>query len=439
MLYKHKYKPSIVGYIHLLLLCFLLFISALQIPRISTLITILLPVLPIVDKLMGWQLFSINKILLKQTKFIQTLLILTIFCIVYWTTINDYGFLDKETSWLSYVAQIMRIVSFYIVGFSINYSRLPAYPYNTIIVMTSLVGSTIFYSVLSVLKTLQIRPSLIEQRQYLDYWTDKEWPATGVGGFLSLGLLYIVVVFYGYKHKKESKSFYIFFVLVSAIFVFFSFNITVLVQNRLAFMATFITFITIGFLLEFKSKLKFITLPLFVGLFALISVGVNIIEVILSTVLAQLGIFNKRLLSEGTESGRFDNYQVALTEIWQYPFGGREFKLPVSQWVHNLWLDVAYDAGLLPMFLLLLYFILHIKCFFKLLNSDLPKIVIVYFSTMSIGILLNMSLAPILAGFFGEFVMVCFFLGVIARLSGEVEISKKYQLSSQRSLYSKSI
>ena len=439
MLYEHKYKPSTVRYILLLLICFWLFISALQMPRISTLTTILLPVLAIVDKLMGWQLFSLNKSLLKQTKFIQSLLILTLFCIVYWTTINDYGFLDKETSLLSIFASIMRVLFSYIVGFSINYSRLPAYPYNTIIVMTSLVGSTIFYSVLSVLKTLQIRPSLIEQRQYLDYWTDKEWPATGVGDFLCLGLLYIVVIFYGYKHKKESKLFYLFFVLISAIFVFFSFNATVLLENRLALIATAIGFITIGFLLEFKSKLKFITLPLFVGLFALVSVGVNIIEIIVSTVLAQFGVFNKRFLSEGTESGRFDNYQVALTEIWQYPFGGREFKLPVSKWVHNLWLDVAYDAGLLPMFLLLLYFILHIKCFLKILNSDLPKIVIVYFSTMSIGILLNMSLAPILSGFFGEFVMVCFFLGVIARLSGEVEISKKYQLSSQRSLYSKSI
>jgi hypothetical protein len=180
MLYKHKYKPSIVGYIHLLLLCFLLFISALQIPRISTLITILLPVLAIVDKLMGWQLFSINKILLKQTKFIQPLLILTIFCIVYWTTINDYGFLDKETSWLSYVAQIMRIVSFYIVGFSINYSRLPAYPYNTIVVMSSLVGSTIFYSFLSIQKTLLISPNLVEIKSYLDYWTDQEMRLFGL-------------------------------------------------------------------------------------------------------------------------------------------------------------------------------------------------------------------------------------------------------------------
>jgi hypothetical protein len=413
----------------MLLICFLLFITGLQIPRISTLTTILLLVLPIVDKLMGWQLFSLNKSLLKQTKFIQPLLILTLFCIVYWTTINDYGFLDKETSSLSIFTSIMRVLSFYIVGFSINYSRLPAYPYNTIIVMTSLIGSTVFYSVLSVLKTLQTRPSLLEQRQYLDYWTDKEWPATGVGGFLCLGLLYIVVVFYGYKHKKESKSFYIFFVLVSVIFVFFSFNITVLVQNRLAFMATFISFITIGFLLEFKSKLKFITLPLFVGLFALISVGVNIIEVIVSTVLAQLGVFNERFLSQGTESGRFDNYQIALEKIWQYPFGGREFDLPVSKWVHNLWLDVAYDAGLIPMFLLLLYFILHINCLFKILNSDLPKIVIVYFTTLSIGILLNMSLGPIIQGSVFEFGMTCFFLGVIARLSGEVELSKKYQLS----------
>lgn len=169
MLYK-KSRPSSIRYILLLLICFLLCISALQIPIISNLnSSLLLPVLPIVDKLMGLQLFSLNKSLLKQTKFIQALLILTLFCIVYWTTINDYGFLDKEASWLSYITQVIRVIFFYILGFSINYSRLPAYPYNTIIVMTSLIGSTVFYSVLSVLKTLQIRPSLIENRRYLDY------------------------------------------------------------------------------------------------------------------------------------------------------------------------------------------------------------------------------------------------------------------------------
>ncbi|WP_287234326.1 hypothetical protein [Microcystis sp. Msp_OC_L_20101000_S702] len=324
------------------------------------------------------------------------------------------------------VVQTVRVTSFYIVGFLINYTRLPGYPYNTIVVMSSLVGSTVFYSGLSVLRTLQIRPNLPKVRIYLDYWTNREMPATGVGDFLFLGLLYIVIVFYAYRHKKESQIFYIFFVFVSAIFVFFSFNITILLQNRLALMGTAISFVTIGFLLQFGSKLKFITLPLFVGLFAIVSVGVNMLEMILSTVLAQLGVFNKRFLSQGTESGRFDNYQVALEKIWQYPFGGREFNLPSTKWVHNLWLDVAYDAGLLPMFLLLLYFILHINCLFKILNSDLPKIVIVYFTTLSIGILFNMSLGPIIQGSVFEFGMTCFFLGIVARLSGEVEISKKY-------------
>ena len=138
------------------------------------------------------------------------------------------------------------------------------------------------------MRTLQIRPNLIEGRLYLDYWTDREWPATGVGNFLCLGLLYIVVVFYGYKHKKQSKLFYAFFLLVSAIFGFFSFNTAILLQNRLALMATVISCIIIAFLLEFKSKLKLITLPLFVGLFALISVRVNITEVIVSNVLAKL-------------------------------------------------------------------------------------------------------------------------------------------------------
>jgi len=64
-------------------------------------------------------------------------------------------------------------------------------------------------------------------------------------------IIVFVVVFYGYRHRKESQIFYIFFVVVSAIFVFFSFSITVLLQNRLALMATAISFVTIGFLLQF--------------------------------------------------------------------------------------------------------------------------------------------------------------------------------------------
>lgn len=426
MLYG-KSRPSSIRYIPLLLICSLLFITGLQVPVISTLATILSLLLLIVDKLFGWQIFSINKSLLRKTRFLQSLVILTLFCIIYWSIMVSYNLLGEDQDVLLFiVVQTLKVTSFYIVGFLINYTRLPGYPYNTIVVMSSLLGSTVFYSVLSVLRTLQIRPNLLKIRIYLDYWTNREVPATGVGDFLFLGLLYIVIVFYAYRHKKESQIFYIFFVFVSAIFVFFSFNITILLQNRLALMGTAISFVTIGFLLQFGSKLKFITLPLFVGLFAIVSVGVNMLEMILSTVLDQLGVFNKRFLSEGTESGRFDNYQVALEKIWQYPFGGREFNLPASKWVHNLWLDVAYDAGLLPMFLLLLYFILHINCLFKILNSDLHKIVIVYFATLSIGILFNISLGPIIQGSVFEFGMTCFFLGIVARLSGEVEISKKY-------------
>ena len=147
--------------------------------------------------------------------------------------------------------------------------------------------------------------------------------------------------------------------------------------------------------------------------------------------MAQFGTFNKRFLSEGTDSSRFEMYSIALEKIWQYPFGGREFDLIYSKWVHNLWLDVAYDAGLFPMFLLLLYHVLHIKYLFNLFNSKLPKIVIVYYLVIVIVTFLVVFLGPIIQGSPFWFGVTCFFLGVIARLSGEVEISKKYQLSSQ--------
>jgi len=97
------------------------------------------------------------------------------------------GLGEDQDVLLYIVVQTMKVTSFfYIVGFLINYTRLPGYPYNTIVVMSSLVGSTVFYSVLSVLKTLQIRPNLIEERLYLDYWTYEKWTATGFGDFLCL-------------------------------------------------------------------------------------------------------------------------------------------------------------------------------------------------------------------------------------------------------------
>lgn len=176
MLYG-KSRPSSIRYIPLLLICSLLFITGLQVPVISTLATILSPLLLIVDKLFGWQIFSINKSLLRKTRFLQSLVILTLFCIIYWSIMVSYNLLvlgEDQDVLLFIVVQTVRVTSFYIVGFLINYTRLPGYPYNTIVVMSSLVGSTVLYAGLSVLRTLQIRPNLPKIRSYLDYWTDRE-------------------------------------------------------------------------------------------------------------------------------------------------------------------------------------------------------------------------------------------------------------------------
>jgi hypothetical protein len=187
-LYK-KHKLSNIKSIPLLLICLLIFIRGLQIPTISTLTNILLPLLVIVDKLFGWQIFSVNKSLLRKTRFVQSLGILTLFCIIYWNTMIDYNFLglgEEQEPLLYIVGQTMRITFFYIIGFLINYTRLLGYPYNTIVVMSSLVGSTIFYSFLSIQKTLLISPNLVEIKSYLDYWTEQEMPGEHLTFALSI-------------------------------------------------------------------------------------------------------------------------------------------------------------------------------------------------------------------------------------------------------------
>jgi hypothetical protein len=77
-----------------------------------------------------------------------------------------------------------------------------------------------------------------------------------LGGLMLLGTIAAIGLLYYLESlnkgtKKTYAGIYIFFVIVSAIFVFFSFNITILLQNRLALMVAATGFVTIGFLWQF--------------------------------------------------------------------------------------------------------------------------------------------------------------------------------------------
>lgn len=65
-----------------------------------------------------------------------------------------------------------------------------------------------------------------------------------------------------------------------------------------------------------------------------------------------------RFESEGLSTGRYEVWGEVLSQLFSAPLGGRAY--PISEnYAHNLWLDVGYDAGPLPLLLLVAFHLGH--------------------------------------------------------------------------------
>lgn len=87
--------------------------------------------------------------------------------------------------------------------------------------------------------------------------------------------------------------------------------------------------------------------------------------------------------------GRFDRWTDALSKLWFYPFGWWKDTFTYHEQVHNLWLDIARVAGIVPFLLFLLFTYNLVVTQVKLLRfkSSHPLVLLTF------GILLSMLLA----------------------------------------------
>ena len=105
-------------------------------------------------------------------------------------------------------------------------------------------------------------------------------------------------------------------------------------------------------------------------------------------------------------------YQRALSQMFDYPFGGYKMSLGLK-YAHNLWIDVLYATGLIPFFFLVLYTIKSIQNIISIINNKTVDLQfkIVIFSIFS-GCFLNFMVEPILEGVPFMFILFCLFNGM---------------------------
>jgi hypothetical protein len=117
-------------------------------------------------------------------------------------------------------------------------------------------------------------------------------------------------------------------------------------------------------------------------------------------------------IEQSEQLPRTNNWQLAFNGLFQYPLGGAKTRL-TSLYAHNLWLDVGWKAGVIPLIPLFIFTCRYIISVWRINNK---KYYPLFFRSLIIcvclGFLLSFSVEPVMDGMFVNFCLFCLFFGV---------------------------
>ena len=130
-----------------------------------------------------------------------------------------------------------------------------------------------------------------------------------------------------------------------------------------------------------------------------------VLFVIIYFLLTRCGILSQEILDAYTErnvdldSGgdRFWRWGDALGKIFSYPMGWAKTAGTFHSYVHNMWLDVARSAGVLPFLLLFALTIKSLSDMFTLLNQSGDDVALC-FLILNVCILTTSMVEPVMEG-----------------------------------------
>lgn len=126
----------------------------------------------------------------------------------------------------------------------------------------------------------------------------------------------------------------------------------------------------------------------------------------------------KRLINK-KETGYSNNIRIlalkfAFTQLFDYPFGGYQMKLIAIKYVHNMWLDVNYAAGIIPFVLIVLYTILMLKSLIMTIgNKNFSNSYKILVFSIYLGVFMSFAFEPIIEGAPYYFIMFCLINGLV--------------------------
>jgi hypothetical protein len=427
---KQLKNIGFIRYVQFYVLCLLLFVAGLRIPGASTgAIIFAIPMLLLSSYLLDAPLLRVNNSLFKHSNFVICVFLLTAFCFSFYETSYSYGLIPGAFP----LPGIMRIIIPYLLGACLDYRKLPYFPFNIIFLVLSYFGGGTLYVLLCLSKIdtkYERKGFSIDERSAPDFWGTSDFingPSLDLFNYFGMCLfpLLIYAFYLAWCNRKARK---IVLPLAAMALLVFSIGLysSLALQARTPIIcllaSTFIAF----FYGVYASKGKFSWNKL-----ALICLGS--ILIILGTIALDSLNFSGNVAEQlkeenllirfdqmGLDTPRWETWQKGLTGVLDYPLGGRQYELvPGVYSIHNLWLDVAYDAGLFPFLAIGIFHLLHLTHFRKVISANIPFLLKIFVACFVVAFISGFMGTPVMQASIDYFAMSCFFIGIVLAMASD--------------------
>lgn len=313
----------------------------------------------------------------------------------YWTSVH-YDFYTPESATGYFAVAVAGYVLGYVHGRGSG-GRNIALP--GLLAITA--GSTLFAG----LSVLTAAPFDLARRVAPSAWGGLLINAPGLGALGSVGMAVGAAAPFLAPHSTSERWAYrVLFPCVAALGLYAN----VALQNRTPFLALAATLVLyLGlFVLSGEGSaqsraVRFATLMTFVAI-----AGILLGAYVVSTDVYQ------RFETEGLASARYELWSTVLTGLPGHPDGGRQIRI-TENYAHNLWLDVAWDAGVLPFALLVAFHLLHVKPFLSTLRSRLDLSARLPFTGIGVALLFTSFAEPVTSMPIGYLAFTTYYLGTV--------------------------
>jgi len=367
-----------------------LFIFGLQIKTISSLFLLVALVV---------SLFIKNKKIELSLLFDMTLVFL--FCFIYYSIMIEYR--------LTILSQEMILIS---LNFCIAYylgavlSRI----YNNLFValFIAILGCIIF-SNLSVYNyilfnggSVRADSILLDNRNVPSIWSSGDGgrvSATGIGLYLALGISLISCIYS--TMNRLWKNCCITISLLSMV-------ATLAIQSRTPLYTGIIivVFSTLLYLTRTQLTKKSIMKVFFVS--SLIIAASSIFASQLIEYITSSPLF-RRQLESGVDDIRYRVWMVGIKGLFDYPLGGQKSDPMFAGYYHNLWLDIGWFGGILPVVILIIIQLKHVRYVFQAIFPLKSYLVLGILLSFAAG----MMLEPVMQGYTNYLILSFFVFGYI--------------------------